>query len=171
MKQGRRLSLLTIMVSVVVMSSLSPIVSQEEPKEKRWGLRLGVWYPTDGDVRELTNSWWIYFGLENHLSGTANVSLDYGHGSGTFLGIRNRVELYSLFYNIHRGEGRTGWLLDLGIVYMRTKSGAESTTKTDPGLTVGVSQKLGANDELQLRYQTGMRSGNTGLVLNLGFRF
>ncbi len=177
-----RLAWLAVVVSAVVVSGL-PAVAQEEPEEKQWGLRLGPWYPADGDVRELTNNWWVYFGLEHFLPGNTSVSLDYGRGSGTIsippISIKSRVELYSLFYNLRRpiGNSGTSWLVGLGVVYMRAKVAepalgvAVSDSKTDVGFALGIAQRLGRDGELQLRYQTGWRRGNTGLVLNIGFRF
>ncbi len=194
-----RLGWLTVVLSVMVMSGLFPVAAQEEQeeaKEKQWGVRLGVWYPTDPDVRDFTKDWWIYFGLEHYLrkakeeettssvKGTS-VSLDYTRGSGkaSVLGVsvKTSSDVYSLFYNFRGGKSSTEWLAGLGIIFTRVKatgtepytgqSYSESETKTDFGLTLGVVQKFGANTELQLRYHTGFRDANTGLVLNLGFRF
>lgn len=172
---------LTVVALVAAVTGLSTTSAQEEPKGKEWGIRVGPWYPMDEGVREVTNNWWIYFGLENYLSETTSISLDYGRGSGTIsvppLSIKSRVELYSLLYNTRRGSGSTSWLIGLGVIYMRAKVAepalgvAVSDSKLDPGLAIGVIQKLGPDAELQLRYQTGWRRGNTGLVLNIGFRF
>ncbi len=159
----RRMMGVALLASVMVL----PAMAQEEPKPGGWALRIGPWYPTSDNVRDLTSDFWVYFGVERDFPGVGNISLDYSEGSDV-----DRVRMFSLFLNARQNYApRLDLLAGLGIVNADVRRGGQSFDRTRLGGTVGIAVQLQQRAELQLRYQSGGFREVNGFVLTLNFRF
>lgn len=160
----RRLIGVTVLLAAMVLPALAQV---EEPQQK-WAVRLGVLWPTASDVRDKTDTFWTYIGLERNFPGTGIVSLDYTEGSGSGY----KYSHFALFLNQRQPYApRLDLIAGIGIVYAKTDIGGDTDYKTRLGGTVGAAYYLGPRSELQLRYHTGSAKETNGIVLTLSLRF
>jgi hypothetical protein len=155
-------------VAVLLATMALPALAQIEEPQQRWAVRLGVLWPTASDVRDATDTFWAYFGLECNFPGTGIVSLDYTEGSGRDV----KYSHYALFLNQRQNYApRLDLIAGIGIVYAKTDISGRTDYKTRLGGTVGAAYYLGPRSELQLRYHTGSAKNTNGIVLTLSLRF
>ncbi len=164
----RMLGVVALMVAMVL-----PAMAQvtEEPQQK-WSVRLGVLYPTAGDVRDQTDKFWVYFGVERLFQGVGLVSLDYTEGSGTLSGVDYKFSHFALFLNQRQNYApKLDLIAGIGIVYAKLERPGRTDHKTRLGGTVGIAYQINPRSELQLRYHTGSMKETNGIVLTFNLRF
>lgn len=156
-------------IAVLLVAMALPAVAQiEEEPQQNWAVRLGVLYPTASSVRDQTDTFWVYIGLERNFPGTGIVSLDYTEGSGTGY----KYSHFALFLNQRQNYApRLDLIGGIGIVYAKTDIGGKTDYKTRLGGTIGAAYYLGPRSELQLRYHTGSAKETNGIVLTFSLRF
>jgi len=161
----RRLVGVAALLAAMVLPAMAQV--DQEPQQK-WAVRLGVLYPTAGDVRDATDTFWVYLGVERNFPGTGIVSLDYTEGSGNGV----KYSHFALFLNQKQNYApRLDLLAGIGVVYAKYDIGGNTDYKTRLGGTVGVAYYLNPRTELQLRYHTGSAKETNGIVLTLSLRF
>jgi hypothetical protein len=156
-------------VAVLLVTMVLPALAQvnEEPQQK-WAVRLGVLWPTASNIRNATDTFWAYIGLERNFPETGIVSLDYTEGSGTGI----KYSHFALFLNQRQNYApRLDLIAGIGIVYAKIDVGGQTDYKTRLGGTVGAAYYLGPRSELQLRYHTGSAKETNGIVLTFSLRF
>lgn len=155
-------------VAVLTATMVLPAFAQVDEQQQRWAVRLGVLWPTAGDIRDRTDTFWAYFGVERNFPNVGIVSLDYTEGSGTGF----KYSHFALLLNSKQNYApRLDLLAGIGIVYAKSDIGGDTEYKTRLGGTVGAVYYLNPRTELQLRYHTGGTKETNGFVLTLSLRF
>ncbi len=157
--------------SVLMAAMMLSAAAQEEPQQ-RWAVRLGVLYPTASNVRNQTDKFWVYVGLERHFANIGLVSLDYTEGSGSLGGVDYKFSHFALFFNQRQNYApRLDLIGGIGLVYARLERAGDTDHRTRLGGAIGVAYSIGPRSELQLRYHTGSMRETNGIVLTLNLRF
>lgn len=158
-----------ISVSVLSVMMVLPAFTQiDEQPQQKWAVRLGVLYPSAGDIRDRTDDFWVYFGVERNFPNVGLVSLDYTEGSGAGF----KYSHFALFLNSKQNYApRLDLLAGVGIVYGKSEIGGVSDYKTRLGGTVGAVYYVNPRTELHLRYHSGGAKETNGFVLTFSIRF
>ncbi len=160
-----------LVLAVIVAAMVLPAVAQEDA-QKGWAVRLGALYPTSGGVRDQTDKFWVYVGIERFFRNIGLVSLDYTEGSGSRGGVDYEFSHFALFLNQRQNYApRLDLLAGIGVVYAKIERGGDSNYRTRLGGTIGVAYSVNPRTELQLRYHTGSMRETNGLVFTVNFRF
>ncbi len=137
-------------------------------------LRLGLFYPTDGDTRDFTSDTWfgggvdykirdMQFGGGSMVSYALGLSLDYFE--------KDDVRVMPLLVTL-TGTQNQGiyWLVGAGVSFNRVPG--ENETKFAYALGLGYEFKSGMNPiSFEVRYMGNSRSELAGVGAFVGFKF
>jgi hypothetical protein len=138
-----------------------PALAEGQDESHLWSAKVGIMAPTSGGDAG------IALGLERQLNSWAGsrsaIELDYAHPSDA----SDWYLLYNMRYHVN-GGGYWGW--GAGLNTMNLSDAGNSSTTTNFAYRVFYGQRW--NQAFgEIGWLSGMKDGNSGLVLSIGTRF